>query len=319
MAFDVIAIGSATIDVFARMKKRFSQVKPGDKVLVDFLDIETGGGGTNSAVALARMGLKTAFLGKLGKDHNADEIRNDLKKERVYVIPAKPFAGKTAFSVVLGSRKEKDRIIYVYKGASNELAYSDFNADAINTKWIYMATMMNKSFRTVEKIAKIAKQRGTNILFNPSLYLAAKGKKYLKNILDATTVIVLNKKEAAALLRKKKASMRELLHGLAAIGPRICVVTEGSKGVNAFDGGCYYHMKPYKTKIVNTAGAGDAFTSGLLAGMIKTESLDIAIKTGMANASSVMQQYGTKNGLLSWKQAQELVKKHKKELLRSVC
>ena len=63
--FDVITIGSATVDVFASIDKKFSQVKKGDKILITDLMFETGGGGINSAVGLSRLGLKTAFLGKL--------------------------------------------------------------------------------------------------------------------------------------------------------------------------------------------------------------------------------------------------------------
>jgi len=63
--FDVITIGSATVDVFADISKKFKEVKLGDKVLITDLKFETGGGGLNSAVALKKMGLKTAFLGKI--------------------------------------------------------------------------------------------------------------------------------------------------------------------------------------------------------------------------------------------------------------
>ena len=64
---DVICMGSSTIDLFVKINHKFKSCEAGEKILVDGLDYETGGGGTNSAVALSRMGLKTAFLGKIGE------------------------------------------------------------------------------------------------------------------------------------------------------------------------------------------------------------------------------------------------------------
>ena len=108
---DVITIGSATVDVFANISKNMKTVKVGDKVLIKELNIEIGGGGVNSAIALKRMGLNTAFLGKLGHDHNALKILYELKKEKVKVIKTKPAEQRTSYSFILSSVTEKDRII----------------------------------------------------------------------------------------------------------------------------------------------------------------------------------------------------------------
>lgn len=321
MKYHVVTVGSATVDLFARMTKRFSEPKPGDKVLLDFIDIEVGGGGVNPAIALSRMGLRTAFLGKLGSDHNADEIVRTLVMEGVELLNQKISKLKTAFSIILTSKKEADRILYTYKGASNDLGYDEVDERALaNTDWIYLATMLGKSFKTAEKIAQFAKQNGINLLFNTSLYLASMGASYLSKILEAASVLILNREEAAVLLDKRQSTpVRTLLNGLAALGPRICIVTDGARGVHAFDGGCYYFMKPYRVKVVSTAGAGDAFNSGLLAGLIRTSSLETAIKVGMANAASVIKYWGTKNRLLSWSEALQFIRKHTESVLKTVC
>ena len=76
--YDVITVGSATLDVFART--RFSEIikiidpkgetdllafPVGTKILIDELDFTTGGGGTNTAVALARLSIKWDLWEKL--------------------------------------------------------------------------------------------------------------------------------------------------------------------------------------------------------------------------------------------------------------
>ncbi|MBW2981572.1 carbohydrate kinase family protein [Candidatus Woesearchaeota archaeon] len=312
---DVITIGSATVDVFGVISQKFKEVRLGDKVLLEKVDFETGGGGINSAVALSRMGLKTAFLGKLGHDYNAFKILHELKKENVKVIKTKPSKEHTSYSFILKSEKEQDRIIFTHKGSSDHLSYGEFNKSELKTRWIYLATMLKGSFSTAEKIAGYAKKHNIKLMFNPSTYLAVKGKFHLRRILRAATIIVLNKSEAQFLLQTKSNKITDILKGLRKTGPEIAVVTEGEKGINAYDGENYYYLPAYKVKVVSTAGAGDAFASGFLAGILHKENIVQSLKIGMANAASVIQYYGTKNNLLTYKQAKKFIIRRKENVI----
>ena len=84
--FDIITIGSATIDVFVDTEigslrinhKKIIGYPSGTKILIHDFSRSTGGGGTNTAVGFARMGLKTGFIGKLGSDENGKAILMEL-------------------------------------------------------------------------------------------------------------------------------------------------------------------------------------------------------------------------------------------------
>ena len=147
--YDVITIGSATVDVFAVIPQKFKQIKLGDKVLIEGIAFETGGGGINSAVALSRMGLRTAFLGKLGHDYNAFKILHELKKEKVKFIKTSPSEYPTSYSFILNSRQEKDRVLFAYKGASDYLSYNEFSKSELNTKWIYKQNPQTQSIKVI--------------------------------------------------------------------------------------------------------------------------------------------------------------------------
>ncbi len=298
--FDVICMGSATIDLFININPKFKNCNAGEKILIEDLDHETGGGGTNSAVALSRLGLKTAYLGKLGDDHNAERILKELKQEKVKIIPVKKSNKRTSFSVVMESSKEKDRIIYTYKGASNDLSLEDFDKRKVKTRWLYVATLLGKSCKTAEKIILEAKKKKTKILFNPSEYLA-KRNDLIKTILKNTNILVLNKHEAQVMTKTKK-DVKELAKLIKATGPKIVIITTGSKGVHCFDEKDYYYLPSKKTKVVSTAGCGDAFTSGFLAGIIKNKNIKESLEIGIENATSVIKHIGTKNKLLKWEE-----------------
>jgi ribokinase len=310
--FDAITIGSATVDVFATIDKKFYDVKVGDKVLITDLKFETGGGGLNAGVGLARMGLKVAFLGKLGHDLNANKIMHELRKENVFFIHTKPSEKATSYSFIETSTKQPDRIIYTHKGASDDLHYSE--VPRLKTKWLYMATMLGDSFKTCEYIAGYCKKKEIHIMFNPSTYLAAQGKDYLKHILDATTILVLNRSEARLLLGTKSDHIDFLLASLHKLGPKIVIITDGPRGVHAYKGEYVYFIKPDKIKVISTTGAGDAFASGFLAGYIHHKDIAVALEFGLANAQSVIRYYGAKNRLLNYHQAIDDMHKHKRKV-----
>ena len=308
--FDVLCIGSAVVDHFLETKEKFKDIKLGDKVLVKDLEVHSGGGATNAAAALSKMGLRVKMLTKLGMDKEADFILNEMKSYGVKNICLHRSKKGTNFSALISSEKEKDRVIYAYKGASKDLTINDFKKSQLRARWIYLGSLMGKSLQTAKQIVKNARKKKVKIFFNPSLYLA-KNRRILKTILKTTEVLTLNKEEAQALLGRKTNSYKPLLQGLHRLGPKMVIVTNGPKTAYAFYNGCFYSITPPVVKVKNTAGAGDSFNSGLLAGIIKKYSFEDSLKFGMANSLSVIQHVGTKNKLLTEKEALQVIKKHK--------
>jgi ribokinase len=315
--FDVITIGSSTVDAFAKTEcelitirtnssqEEFLAYPSGSKILINDLKFMIGGGGTNTAVACARLGLKTAYLGKIGIDQNADAILALLKKEKIKFIGARQ-SGQSGYSVILDSIEE-DRTILTYKGVNDTLEANEIDFKKIRSKWIYVCSMMGKSFEATEKIVAFASGRRIKIAFNPSLYQAKQGVAYLKNILERTTLLVLNKEEAQMLVGNYQG--KELLKKLRLVGPQIVAVTDGKNGVIVYDGAHFYAALPPKVKIVETTGAGDAFASSMMAGLIKANDIEFGIRLGLTNAASVIQYLGAKEILLTYKQALSEIKK----------
>lgn len=303
--FDVITVGSATVDAFAETDKRFVKGKEycfpvGTKLLIKSIGFETGGGGTNTAVALARLGHKVAFLGKMGKGPNSERILKQLRKEKIDTGLIVRERARTGYSVIIDARGS-DRTILVFKGSNNDLSYDEIKKSKLKTKWFYFSSMMEKSFKTQEKLAEFASKNNIKITYNPSAYLTRKGKNYLRNILKRTSILILNKEEASMLVKKK--GINNLIKGLLKLGPKTAVITDGKNGAYAYDGKTFYQIFPHKVKILETTGAGDAFASSFLAGIIKKNNIEFALQLGLANAESVITHLGAKNKLLTYQEA----------------
>ncbi len=302
---DVITIGSCTVDVFVEPEqKRFTkhlnhediQFCIGSKYLINNLFFSTGGGGTNTAVSFSRLGLKTGWIGVLAKDHNSHLVEHELKKEKVKILgPIKE--GNIGYSVII-SKLKGDRTILTHKGINDKLFLKDI--PKFNTKWFYISSMMGESFNTIKKIVQRAKKKKIHWAFNPSTYLAKKGLNELMPIIKDCDLLILNKEEAQ-LLTNTKNETNWLLKELQEYS-KIVVVTDGKKGAVGYDGIDYYKSKPNNVKILETTGAGDAFASATLAGMIKGQDLKTALQMGQVQAESVIQHMGAKQKLLTWKE-----------------
>ncbi|MDO8510677.1 MAG: carbohydrate kinase family protein [Nanoarchaeota archaeon] len=315
--YDVLCVGSATVDTFLTIEQPFSSLKLGDKVLVKSVNKRSGGGATNSASALAKLGLKVKTATKVGDDDDGNFVLKELKADGVENICHTRSKQQTDLATIISSTKERDRIILVHKGASTDLSPRDLQSSKLNCSWIYLATLTGKSQQTAFEIAKIAGKKGIKLLFNPSLYLAQKGIRSLALILQNTAVLVLNKEEAQALLSSSSDNFENLLKGLQKCGPQIVIVTDGRRGLYALQNNTIYSLtKTPNVKIVHTAGAGDAFTSGFLAGLIKDYSFDDALRLGQANASSVIQHVGAKVGQLTEKEAKAMLKRYKIQIAK---
>jgi len=295
MKFDVITFGSAVVDVFVNTdiaeRGRFIAYPVGSKILLKNLRFDIGGGGTNTAVAFSRLGLKTGFIGKIGDDNDGEEILSVLKKENIKFLGKIQKGAISGYSIILDS-KEKSRTILTYKGINDNLSLNEIKK--FKTKWLYLSSLLGKSLATQIKLVKLLKKKGVKIAFNPSSYLIKK--QNLSEILRLCDILILNKEEAKMLTKEK-----DSLFGLNKLGPKIVVITDKNKMISCYDGAKKYYLKPNKVKVVERTGAGDAFASGFVAGQIAGKNIMESLKLGLRESESVIRYFGAKNNLLKFK------------------
>lgn len=305
--YDIISVGSNTVDVFAETDSELVKIKTrttteellayplGAKILITKLEFMIGGGGTNTAVSFARLGFKTAYLGKIGKDENGLKVFKMLKEENIEFIGN--LGNMTGYSLILDSI-EDDRTILTYKGCNNDLDFKEIKKENLKTKWFYFSSMMGKSYETMTKIIDYAHSNGIKVAFNASSYLAEKGFSYLKKVLEKTNVFILNKEEAELIVGKGE--IKDLMTRLKLKNMNYLVITNGKKGAYCYDGNKLFHVLPRKNRIIKEAtGAGDAFASTFVAGIMLGKDVQTCLKMASINAESVISNYGAKNILLT--------------------
>ncbi len=316
--YDFVAIGDTVTDAFIRLENPSAHLdidKGAKEICMRFADkipyegvtvVPAVGNAANASVAAARLGLQSALISNIGDDYFGKECLDALKKEKVGAEFMKMHAGaKTNYHYVLWY--EDDRTILI-KHESYPYSLPDFD----DPKWVYFSSLGGNSeefHKTVENY--LAEHPDIKLAFQPGTFQIKMGKEKISEIYKRTEVFICNKEEAQIILGTKEKDIKKLMAGLHQLGPKIVVVTDGPAGAYASDGVSAYFMPPYpdpKPPFERT-GAGDAFSSTLVAYLAKGMSLADSLKRAPINSMSVVQYIGAREGLLSADQIEDYIKK----------
>jgi ribokinase len=307
---DIITFGSASWDVFLKPKKfqvlggkKFARGKGlcldlGSKIDLEDIFISSGGGGTNTAATFANQGFKTAYCGRIGDDIFGQEIVKELKGLKIDTsLVLKTKLKPTNYSVIFNTGPKKDKTVLAYRGASELLTKKDIPWKKLKAKWFYLAPLSGKSANLTEYLVNFAHGNGIKIAFNPGKSQLSLSQNTLKRILKKVDVLFLNREEAGLLTKIPYNKQDQIFKKLDQMTPGI-VLIGASKGIKASDNKKIYQFKSSKVKIADKTGAGDAFASGFITGLIRKNDIEYAIKLGMSNSASCIQKWGAKQGLL---------------------
>lgn len=308
-AYDVLAIGAATRDVFVKsthFDKLRSSAAPdgweaclpmGAKIPIDELVFETGGGATNGAVTFARFGLSTACVARVGRDAGGEAVRLALNdngvQTRFLQVDAKE---RTAYSFILVAGTGS-RAILVARGASKHIDGKAIPWNAASSRWIYLTSVAGDP-TLLKNIFSHAKTAKSHIAWNPGNAEIELGLKRLLPFLMQTDILILNLEEAAALANTTPRHLDKVVATLGSLPRMALVVTDGKNGAYAHARGVTWFAPSLKGRIVNTTGAGDAFGSAFTASMVREGDVVRALKMGNLNAYGVVTHMGAKAGIL---------------------
>lgn len=303
-SFDVVAVGGVTVDLFLLINptnphfKFNSQTNElsmhlGDKIVLDNAKFTVGGNAANVAVGVRRLGLKTSIFAEIGNDEFAHRILKTLSEEGVHTKKLAKGKAPTSFSIILSYAK--DRTIFTEKPEREH----DFSFNGLKTDWVYLTSLGRKWEETYKKVGDLVQKKKIKLVLNPGPTQLDAGVNLFAYLLPHTEILIVNKEEGERMINDKGLMMKELLFELKKLGPEIVVVTDGENGSHAINEvGDVIFQEAISVRIVSRTGAGDAYSSGFLAGLMWDKTLKEAMLWGTKNAASVIKLIGAQTGLL---------------------
>lgn len=290
--FDVVVVGSANMDLVARVVRL---PHPGETVSAHDYFEACGGKGANQAIAAARAGARTAFIGAVGSDAAGDTLRvafrNDAVDTSMLVTVSEP-TGRA----LIGVSDDAENLIIVVPGANHALSIDHIDAAAAllaNAKVVLV--QLEVRLAVVQRAVELA-GRDTIVVLNP-----APASELPDDVLGHVDVITPNEHEVA------------LLGGAAALvarGVPNVVVTQGARGALLVTRDGETRIEPFLVTPVDTTGAGDAFCGVLSARLAVAgglAGLPLALRAAAVAGALTTQTAGAVPSLPVWAQVAKVL------------
>jgi ribokinase len=275
----VTVVGSINQDMVARVPRLPG---PGETVLGHDLVMVPGGKGLNQAVAAARAGAMTSFIGMVGDDSAGQHLLAVLDEEGVDTRGVATVGALTGRALISVADDGENHIVVVPgANAAVSVAHVDRHHAPVERARVVLA-QLEIPLVAVEAALRRARAAGVTTILNatPPLPLDAE-------LLRLVDVLVVNEHEAAALAGgsvSTSADASDAGRALRATGCGVVVVTLGSEGAVLVSEGGVVHRPAIRVEVIDTTAAGDAFAgtfaARLAAGADAGDALRWAVAAG---------------------------------------
>lgn len=312
--YDVLGIGNAIVDVLTRCGDDFIEkesLRKGGMTLVDearaaglyktMQDVKecSGGSTANTLAALASLGGKTAFIGKVAEDVLGRSFRFDMRALGVTFDTPASSQGPATASCMIFVTPDAQRTMCTYLGACSLVSEEDIDPDLVgDASVLYIEGYLwdqPGAIAALRKAISIAKEKQKRVAFTLSDgFCVDRHRKDFQELIEKDLdILFANEQELKSLYETQDFDAAiEQLKGKCPIA----VVTRSEKGaVLVTRNGVEVVPAEKVENVVDSTGAGDLFASGFLWGLIQGKSLKEAAQIGNRCAGHIITQMGARS------------------------
>ena len=314
MEYDIYGIGGALVDIEFLVSDKFlldAKIEKSvmtlvnesrQRKLIEMLESESckiekkcGGSVCNSLVAASNFGARTFFSGKVADDNDGEIYINDLVRAGVDFHSAGQKQGTTGKCLVMVT-KDAERTMNTFLGVSDLLSIKEIDKNALkNSEWLYLeGYLFTNEERTemVKEVIKFARSHKVKIAISLSDPFIVKT--FRQSLLDVIgngiDLVFCNKDEALSFAESK--NLLDCAVNRLKKFAKTFVITDGPDGAIIFDGDSVFLSQGYKTKAIDTNGAGDMFAGAFLYAITSGRSYHWASKFANNCAAKVVAKFG---------------------------
>ncbi len=269
---DIVCLGELLVDMFPAELGR-------SLVEVSAFHPKPGGAPANVAVAAARLGARSAFIGKVGDEafghHLADVLRQEAVDVRGMRFDKEARTGM-AF-IAMPDENSSEILFYRNPGADMRLRADELDRDLLQDTRAFhfgsLSLIQEPSRSATMEALRIARQAGALISFDvnyrPDLWGRSEARARVMTAIPHVDLLKVNEVELALLAGS--GGLDAATGALMEQGLDLCVVTLGPEGsfFRIAEGGEL--VPPFRVRTVDATGCGDAFVAGMLCQLVAAE------------------------------------------------
>ena len=300
----IYSFGSLNMDLVCQTPRL---PRPGETLLGQQFTTVPGGKGANQAVAVARLGVPTTMIGRVGNDGFGHSLINSLNA-----------AGVAAEAVVLDTQAPTGvALIVVDNGGQNQIVVvlganglvGDREVQSLRDRLRTgdgLLLQLEVPLVAVQQATQVAQEKGATVILDPAPAPAA----LPDNLMVRVDWLTPNQTEASQLVGfavTDVASAWAAAQILRQRGPRCVIIKLGEQGAVVATPTHGFHQPALAVHAVDTVAAGDAFNGGLAAGLIDGLSPDPAVQWATTVAAYAVTQRGAQRSMPTRSQVDALL------------
>ena len=270
------------------------------------MDFKNQGGGPvpTALVAIARLGGKTALIGKIGNDHEGQLIREELESEGVdtdcLLVDKR---GRSLQAFVWVDRKSGKRTVVLNNTKSSEIKPEQIKANLLR-KAKY-ALLDGRDLEANLRACRLAREYGCEIVIDVGSY-----RPEVKPLLPFTDYLVIGEEFSFKFTGIEKPE-RALVELYRKYKPRAVVITLGEKRAIGTTDGSVFKQSGFKVQVVDTTGAGDVFHGAFIYGLTRQWEVPKAVEFACACAAMKCTALGGRTGIPTYRKALRFLRSRK--------
>ena len=242
------------------------------------LQLLVGGSESNVAIGLARLGLRSRWVGRVGDDELGARVLREIQAEGVAVHGVLDPTAPTALMIKEQRRADQLRVTYYRRdSAGSRLAPDDLpDGWVAESKVLHVSgitpALSPSALSTVRSAVDAARAVGTlvslDLNYRQALWSEEEFGSTLRALVPAADVVFGSPHEVAHVVGACGGRHEQQLEALAELGPTQAVLKLGAEGALALVDGALHHCQAIPVTVVDPVGAGDAFVAGWLAELV---------------------------------------------------
>lgn len=307
--YEVTCLGILVADVVGKPIDTYPE--RGRLNLVERMELHSGGCAANTGVSLAKIGIKTAVIGKVGNDGFGDFLVQVLQKHGIDTRGVKRDEKEATSATMVMVHSDGERSFLHYIGANAALRLEDVEMDIVRqSKVLHVAgalVMPGIDGEPTAELLRRAKETGVITSFDTVWNTSSGWMQTVKPCLPYVDYMIPSIEEAKMLTGKEDPediAQVFLDHGVKVVGLKM-----GERG-------CYIRTRDvklaiprYQVQAVDALGAGDAFAAGFLTGVVKGWDLEQTGRFANAVGALCVTALGATTGVRSLEETLEFMKK----------
>ncbi len=265
-----------------------------------------GGAESNVATGVRRLGIETAWIGRVGDDGWGQRVLRELRAEGVSIAAVVDREAPTAVMFKERVTPRLTRVLYHRTGsAGSRLTPDDIPEDLVRDADLLHLTgitcgLSEPSYAAVLRAIDLAETAGVPVSFDvnhrAAVWAGRDPRPVYRAVAERAAVVFAGTTEAALLTGVGADDHEGLLDGLDGLAPEV-VLTLGADGAASVVAGERRRVTAVPADVVDTVGAGDAFVAGYLVELMRDADPETRLATGARCAGSVCEHAGDWEGL----------------------